>query len=142
MKNLLSLWISVGKIRIFSQLIMNLCLTLIILIKNSKFDQKQLFGLLGVLIHRYWRVFFFIPIPMSRLFGEVSTWLTETLYIFALLIGFMSTQRVTWDSPSSLLEKISEYEAVHPLRNWTDLKVSCYFYHVYLLDREVCVSIS
>jgi len=34
----------------------------------------------------------------------------------------MSAKRVTWDSPSSLLQKISEYEAVHPLRNWTDLK--------------------
>ena len=36
----------------------------------------------------------------------------------------MNIRRVTWDSASSLLEKISVYEAVHPLRGWTDLKVS------------------
>jgi len=37
-------------------------------------------------------------------------------------VGFMQISRVTWDSPCSLLEKISDYEAVHPLRSWTDLK--------------------
>jgi len=52
---------------------------------------------------------------------ELSKNLKNLLSLW-ISVGFMSTQRVTWDSPSSLLEKISEYEAVHPLRNWTDLK--------------------
>lgn len=36
--------------------------------------------------------------------------------------GFLRLERVTWDSPTSILQKISEYEAVHPVRNWIDLK--------------------
>eukprot|EP00088_Acartia_fossae_P066376 TRINITY_DN8225_c0_g1_i13.p1 TRINITY_DN8225_c0_g1~~TRINITY_DN8225_c0_g1_i13.p1 ORF type:complete len:500 (-),score=67.27 TRINITY_DN8225_c0_g1_i13:306-1805(-) len=52
---------------------------------------------------------------------ELSKNLKDLLSMW-ISVGFMSTQRVTWDSPSSLLQKISEYEAVHPLRNWTDLK--------------------
>ncbi|KAI1286931.1 Malonyl-CoA decarboxylase, mitochondrial [Halotydeus destructor] len=37
-------------------------------------------------------------------------------------VGLLSLERITWDTPCNLLEKVSEYEAVHPLRNWTDLK--------------------
>ncbi|XP_063225233.1 malonyl-CoA decarboxylase, mitochondrial-like [Bacillus rossius redtenbacheri] len=37
-------------------------------------------------------------------------------------VGFLALERVTWRSPCELLQKISEYEAVHPVRNWTDLK--------------------
>ncbi|EEB17700.1 malonyl-CoA decarboxylase, putative [Pediculus humanus corporis] len=37
-------------------------------------------------------------------------------------IGFLQLQRVTWNSPCEMLQKISEYEAVHPVRSWTDLK--------------------
>ncbi len=29
---------------------------------------------------------------------------------------------ITWQSPCDLLEKVSSYEAVHPLRHWKDLK--------------------
>jgi len=52
---------------------------------------------------------------------ELSKNLKSLLSLW-ISVGFMSLQRVTWDSPSSMLQKISEYEAVHPLRNWTDLK--------------------
>jgi len=31
-------------------------------------------------------------------------------------------QRITWDSPAALLEKLMAYEAVHEIRGWTDLK--------------------
>lgn len=37
-------------------------------------------------------------------------------------VGFLKLQRITWDSPASLLEKLREYEAVHAIRSWSDLK--------------------
>ncbi|XP_043229853.1 malonyl-CoA decarboxylase, mitochondrial-like isoform X1 [Amphibalanus amphitrite] len=37
-------------------------------------------------------------------------------------VGFLQLERITWESPCAMLEKVSEYEAVHPVRNWTDLK--------------------
>lgn len=37
-------------------------------------------------------------------------------------IGFLELKRITWDSPASLLEKLIDYEAVHEIRSWTDLK--------------------
>ncbi|XP_078699894.1 malonyl-CoA decarboxylase, mitochondrial-like [Branchiostoma floridae x Branchiostoma belcheri] len=36
--------------------------------------------------------------------------------------GLLHLQRITWESSCDILQKISEYEAVHPMRNWTDLK--------------------
>jgi malonyl-CoA decarboxylase len=37
-------------------------------------------------------------------------------------VGFLELQRVTWDSPASLLEKLARSEAVHTIRGWDDLK--------------------
>ena len=37
-------------------------------------------------------------------------------------VGFLDLQRITWQSPASLLEKLTEYEAVHAIRSWSDLK--------------------
>uniref|UniRef100_A0A2R5L8B0 Putative malonyl-coa decarboxylase n=1 Tax=Ornithodoros turicata TaxID=34597 RepID=A0A2R5L8B0_9ACAR len=37
-------------------------------------------------------------------------------------VGFIKLERITWKSSCEMLQKISEYEAVHPVRNWTDLK--------------------
>jgi malonyl-CoA decarboxylase len=37
-------------------------------------------------------------------------------------VGFLELQRVTWDSPASLLEKLSRSEAVHAISGWDDLK--------------------
>ncbi|MDJ0685897.1 MAG: malonyl-CoA decarboxylase [Alphaproteobacteria bacterium] len=37
-------------------------------------------------------------------------------------IGFLSLTRITWESPAALLEKLIEYEAVHEIRSWTDLR--------------------
>ncbi|XP_078619044.1 malonyl-CoA decarboxylase, mitochondrial-like isoform X1 [Branchiostoma floridae x Branchiostoma japonicum] len=36
--------------------------------------------------------------------------------------GLLHLQRITWESSCDILQKISEYEAVHPMRNWSDLK--------------------
>ncbi|XP_014674556.1 PREDICTED: malonyl-CoA decarboxylase, mitochondrial-like [Priapulus caudatus] len=37
-------------------------------------------------------------------------------------VGFLHLQRVTWESSCDMMQKISSYEAVHPVRNWTDIK--------------------
>lgn len=37
-------------------------------------------------------------------------------------VGFLELQRITWNSPAALLEKIIKYEAVHEIRSWDDLK--------------------
>ena len=37
-------------------------------------------------------------------------------------VGFLELQRITWNSPAALLEKLVEYEAVHEIRSWKDLK--------------------
>ncbi|MFV1849912.1 MAG: malonyl-CoA decarboxylase [Thalassospira sp.] len=37
-------------------------------------------------------------------------------------IGFLELQRITWNSPAALLEKLIAYEAVHAIQNWDDLK--------------------
>ncbi|HXP72845.1 MAG TPA: malonyl-CoA decarboxylase [Stellaceae bacterium] len=37
-------------------------------------------------------------------------------------IGFLELKRITWNSPASLLEKLTAYEAVHEIRSWADLK--------------------
>ncbi|NJD33753.1 MAG: Malonyl-CoA decarboxylase [Betaproteobacteria bacterium] len=37
-------------------------------------------------------------------------------------VGFLELHRITWNSPAALLEKLIEYEAVHEIRSWADLK--------------------
>ncbi len=37
-------------------------------------------------------------------------------------VGFLELKRITWDSPASLLEKVTAYEAVHRVSSWVDLK--------------------
>ena len=37
-------------------------------------------------------------------------------------IGFLELTRITWSTPAALLEKLFEYEAVHAIRSWNDLK--------------------
>jgi len=37
-------------------------------------------------------------------------------------VGFLELQRITWNAPAALLEKLIQYEAVHEIRSWTDLK--------------------
>jgi len=36
--------------------------------------------------------------------------------------GFLYLERIDWNSPASLLEKIKHYEAVHEIANWSDLR--------------------
>jgi malonyl-CoA decarboxylase len=37
-------------------------------------------------------------------------------------VGFLELQRITWNSPAALLEKLIQYEAVHEIRSWNDLR--------------------
>ena len=37
-------------------------------------------------------------------------------------IGLLELRRLTWDSPASLLEKLIQYEAVHEIKSWDDLR--------------------
>ena len=37
-------------------------------------------------------------------------------------IGLLDMREINWNSPASLLEKLIEYEAVHEIRSWADLK--------------------
>jgi malonyl-CoA decarboxylase len=37
-------------------------------------------------------------------------------------VGLLSLRRITWDAPASMLEKLIEYEAVHAIGSWSDLK--------------------
>ncbi len=37
-------------------------------------------------------------------------------------IGFLEMHRIDWNSPAALLEKLVDYEAVHAIRSWRDLK--------------------
>ena len=36
--------------------------------------------------------------------------------------GFLSCQRIDWNSPASLLEKLIRYESVHDIGSWQDLR--------------------
>ncbi|MDA0230619.1 MAG: malonyl-CoA decarboxylase family protein [Proteobacteria bacterium] len=37
-------------------------------------------------------------------------------------IGLLNLQRITWNAPAALLEKLADYEAVHAILSWQDLK--------------------
>ncbi|MBN8925767.1 MAG: malonyl-CoA decarboxylase [Rhodospirillales bacterium 69-11] len=37
-------------------------------------------------------------------------------------IGFLELRGIDWNSPAALLEKLVDYEAVHAIRSWRDLK--------------------
>ncbi len=37
-------------------------------------------------------------------------------------IGMLDLQEITWNSPAALLEKLIEYEAVHEIRSWDELR--------------------
>ena len=37
-------------------------------------------------------------------------------------VGFLELRRITWEAPAALLEKLIEYEAVHAIGSWADLK--------------------
>ncbi|XP_066601656.1 malonyl-CoA decarboxylase, mitochondrial-like [Prorops nasuta] len=74
--------------------------------------------------------------------------LNETLRDLLLLwfsVGFLHLQRITWESSCDILQKVSEYEAIHPMKNWMDLKKRvgpyrrCYIFSHPSMPREPLV---
>jgi malonyl-CoA decarboxylase len=63
---------------------------------------------------------------LPRLEAHPALWLLEHELRHLLeswfSIGFLRLERITWESPAALLEKLVEYEAVHAIANWRDLK--------------------
>ena len=37
-------------------------------------------------------------------------------------VAFLDLRRISWDSPASLIEKLIEFEAVHDIKSWADVK--------------------
>ncbi|GBU14845.1 hypothetical protein AwPolaro_02230 [Polaromonas sp.] len=65
----------------------------------------------------------------------------EYLFLNWFEVGFLNLRRISWDSPASLIEKLIEYEAVHDIKSWADVKNRldsdrrCYgFFHPRLPD--------
>ena len=59
-------------------------------------------------------------------------------------VGMLELRPISWDSPASLLEKLIQYEAVHEIRSWDELKHRvaenrrCYaFFHPRMSDIPV-----
>src|SRR3546814_15927326 len=46
----------------------------------------------------------------------------EDLFVAWFDVGFLELQRITWNSPAALLEKLIAYEAVHAIESWDDLR--------------------
>lgn len=46
----------------------------------------------------------------------------EHLFATWFDVAFLGLQRISWDSPASLIEKLIRYEAVHDIRSWADVK--------------------
>jgi malonyl-CoA decarboxylase len=46
----------------------------------------------------------------------------EDLFTGWFDVGFLELQRITWNSPAALLEKLIAYEAVHAIESWDDLR--------------------
>lgn len=46
----------------------------------------------------------------------------ENLFSTWFDVAFLELRRISWDSPASLIEKLIQYEAVHDIRGWNDVK--------------------
>ncbi len=59
--------------------------------------------------------------------------------------GFLVLQRIDWSTPANILDKIIQYEAVHQIKDWSDLRRRldprdrrCYaFFHPSLIDEPL-----
>ncbi|MFM7025787.1 MAG: malonyl-CoA decarboxylase [Limnohabitans sp.] len=65
----------------------------------------------------------------------------ESLFSTWFDVAFLELRRISWDSPASLVEKLIQYEAVHDIKSWADVKNRldsdrrCYgFFHARLPD--------
>ncbi len=65
----------------------------------------------------------------------------ENLFATWFDVAFLELRRISWDSPASMVEKLIQYEAVHAIKGWADVKNRldsdrrCYgFFHPRLPD--------
>ena len=63
-------------------------------------------------------------IPHLKTNKRLVALVAELEYLFStwLDVAFLELKRLSWDSPASLIEKLIQYEAVHDIRSWADLK--------------------
>ncbi|XP_043281202.1 malonyl-CoA decarboxylase, mitochondrial-like [Venturia canescens] len=52
---------------------------------------------------------------------QLNSTLHDLLFLW-FSVGFLHLERITWQSSCEMLQKISDYEANHPIKNWLDLK--------------------
>ncbi|XP_059141347.1 malonyl-CoA decarboxylase, mitochondrial-like [Physella acuta] len=57
----------------------------------------------------------------GALYQELNNALKELLMLW-FTVGFLNLERITWNSPCDLVQKVSNYEAVHRIRTWEDIK--------------------
>ncbi|BFZ09639.1 hypothetical protein BsWGS_12678 [Bradybaena similaris] len=55
------------------------------------------------------------------LYQELNSALRELLMLW-FTVGFLNLERITWNSPCDLVQKVSNYEAVHKIKTWEDIK--------------------
>jgi malonyl-CoA decarboxylase len=55
------------------------------------------------------------------IFAALAEELRE-LFVAWFDLGFLELERITWESPAVLLERLAAYEAVHAVRDWADIK--------------------
>ncbi len=46
----------------------------------------------------------------------------ETLFATWFDVAFLELRRISWHSPAALIEKLIQYEAVHDIKSWADVK--------------------
>jgi malonyl-CoA decarboxylase len=63
-------------------------------------------------------------LPFLKSDKRLSALDAEMEYMFSTWfdVGFLDLQRISWDSPASLIEKLIKYEAVHDIKSWADMK--------------------
>ncbi|KAK3734894.1 hypothetical protein RRG08_038919 [Elysia crispata] len=80
----------------------------------------------------------------GALFQELNSTLRELLLLW-FTVGFLSLERITWNSPCDLVQKVSRYEAVHRIKTWFDIKQRvgpyrrCYIFTHNSMPREPVV---
>ncbi|GFR85467.1 malonyl-CoA decarboxylase, mitochondrial [Elysia marginata] len=80
----------------------------------------------------------------SALCQELNSTLRELLSLW-FTVGFLSLERITWNSPCDLVQKVSRYEAVHRIKTWLDIKQRvgpyrrCYIFTHNSMPREPVV---
>ncbi len=54
---------------------------------------------------------------------KIMNQILKDLLILLFSTGSLQLQRITWNSPASLVEKIAHFESVHPIRTLNELKI-------------------